>query len=129
MDTISLTINRAAQNLMPFEETQAWFALLGVNEQRKVLDRLRYFVIQSHPTKEEAAQAIQQSGLRKTFTPCVLIMRFEMVEALGRIVQLPADEQAKSFRLLLKVFAIADERRRLTQCVNGCTHEWHNLPE
>ncbi|MEU2998957.1 DUF5958 family protein [Streptomyces sp. NPDC006995] len=39
----------------------------------------------------------------------------------------PHDERLKSFRLLIAVLAVADERRRERFCSDGCGHARHRL--
>ncbi|MEU3134681.1 DUF5958 family protein [Streptomyces sp. NPDC006854] len=49
-------------------------------------------------------------------------------QQLGKIASLtPHDERLKSFRLLIAVLAVADERRRERFCSDGCGHARHRL--
>jgi hypothetical protein len=43
----------------------------------------------------------------------------------AKLLKLPHAERERSFRLLLALFQIADERRRSTACLNSCSHWWH----
>jgi hypothetical protein len=123
-----LQLNRIAQGLVPEELGLRWFGGLAAAERVAVLQDLAYITHQSHPKLEEVPLAIVRSGLKPTFTPCVMLQNADRpTSALSRIASLPEPEHAKSFRLLLALFSIADARRRDTQCKDGCTHEWHNL--
>lgn len=123
-----LKINKAAQGMISYPEITSWFESLNEEQQIKVRAELNYCVFQAHPTSQEIEVAIQKSGLKPTFTPCVVFMSNHINEALQKNLRLPNDEWLKSFRLTLEILAVADERRRKTQCANGCTHDWHNIP-
>ena len=123
-----LQLNRIAQGLLAEDVGLRWFEGLSAEERIAVLRDLVHITAQSHPNGEEVPLAIAKSGLKPTFTPCVMLRTAEQPgRALSRIASLSAPEHTKSFRLLLALFSIADTRRRETQCKDGCTHEWHNL--
>ena len=124
-----LLLNRVAQGHISEAEGLSWFESLLSEERQQALHLLSKICTQSHPLAEEVPVASNRAGLKSTFTPCVLAGLSERPEqAFPQIVALPANEQTKAFRLLLALFCIADDRRRKTRCVGGCTHEWHNLP-
>jgi hypothetical protein len=128
MNSFELEINKAAQGLLNRENILEWFRSLPSLEKKKVLKSLEMCTNQSHPLKSEVDQAIYDSGLKATFTPCVLLKKAEVPEKITyKISSLPENEQEKAFRLLLSLFTIADKRRRETQCSNGCSHEWHKI--
>jgi hypothetical protein len=128
MKPTQLQLNRIAQGLIPLDVGVAWFEKLTVTEQSSILRDLEYIAQQAHPTAAELPMAIASSGLKKTFTPCVVLLTAVTTRvAISRIASLPAAEHLKSFRLLLALFSIADARRRASQCKDGCTHEWHNI--
>lgn len=105
-----------------------WFESLSAEEQADTLRLLSHFCIQARATTEDGPESIRRSGLRATHTPAVLIARGRIDQQLGKIVSLtPHDERLKSFRLLIAVLAVADERRRERFCSDGCGHEWHQL--
>lgn len=113
--------------MIPFEEGMKWFENLEEAEQVLLLHDLAICYAQSHPTDEIVELGLQKSKLKPTFTPCVIILKFRMREALVKIMELPKSERIKSFCLLLSVFSIADKVRRDQYCKDGCEHEWHNL--
>lgn len=128
MHAHQLQLNRIAQGVLSEAAGNSWFEELSSVEQTEVLQDLAYVCHQAHPKPSEVPEAITRSGLKPTFTPCVMLKSVAIPEhAISRIISLPAEEHAKAFRLLLALFAIADTRRRETQCKGGCTHEWHNL--
>jgi hypothetical protein len=123
-----LQLNRIARGLLTEDSGLRWFEELPAAERATVLRELAYITAQSNPKREEVPLAIAKSGLKPTFTPCVMLRNEERPNrCLSPIAALPEPEQSKSFRLLLALFSIADTRRRETQCKDGCTHEWHNL--
>ncbi len=128
MNELDLKINKIAQNIIPKDEGVKWFEKQVQNDiGSTILGQLSMFIQQAHPKPDEVEKAIQISKLKPTFTPCVLITSKSLKDALHKIVYLPKEEQLKSFKLLISLLSIADERRRNTNCVSGCHHEWHNL--
>ncbi|MER5477732.1 DUF5958 family protein [Streptomyces sp. NPDC002734] len=122
-------LNELAQGLRPFPDGLAWFEALDEEKQSVVLRHLGHFCYQSHPTREEAVEAVRLSGLRPTHTPCVLILRGRADEQAGRVATLrPRHERIKAFRLLVRLLAVADARRRRF-CGGRCSHAWHRLPD
>ncbi|MFK4692223.1 hypothetical protein RKD22_005158 [Streptomyces pristinaespiralis] len=119
-----VVLNELAQGLRPRAEGVEWFEGLAEEDQRKVLHALVLFCGQARACEDDVPESIARSGIRPTHTPAVMLTkwRFEM-EAL------PAYELSKSFRLLIALFSIADARRRMLHCADGCGHEWHNLSD
>ena len=122
------TKDRIAQGFIPIAEAIGWFAGLSPNDQRDVLRVLVRMTSQATPMKSDVEHAIRQAGLKPTFTPCVMAMKTESpVRGFDKLGNLPPHEWVKTFRLLIGLFSIADQRRRETWCKGGCTHAWHNL--
>ena len=120
-----MQINLYAQNKLSRIEAVNWFESLDKNTKHNTLTRLYWYIINTSPTKEEIDISIANSGLKKTYTPIVLILKDN--NPLPRILELPENEYKKSFILLLEVFKTADTRRRNEECKGLCTHEWHNI--
>jgi hypothetical protein len=120
-------INEVAQGLRDMEEAVIWFDSLGQTEQRAVLQEVVRYSMQAHATAEDGRNGVAQSGVKPTMTPAVLIVREPILEQMGKIINLPPSEYTKSFRVLLSTFAVADTRRRETECRGACGHSWHNL--
>ncbi|SBT93487.1 hypothetical protein GA0115233_10652 [Streptomyces sp. DI166] len=105
-----------------------WFEGLSTEEQTNTLRLLSHFCVQARATAEDGPESIRRAGLRATHTPAVLITRGRIDQQLGEIAGLtPHNERLKSFRLLIAVLAVADERRRRRFCSDGCGHAWHRL--
>jgi hypothetical protein len=122
-----LKINQIAQGVVSWDAGVEWFETCAEAERNLILRELGFIVSQAHPLVAEVQPAIEESGLRSTFTPCVLALKSNPPErAIHKIISLPEPERLKSFKLLLALFSIADRRRRSTVCKGGCTHEWHN---
>jgi hypothetical protein len=77
-----------------------------------------------NPTSTHVEEAIRSSGLRVTYTPCVLMLRKPPPEALSKIGNLPDAERQKSFRLLISILGVADSERR-AGCGDNCAHWWN----
>lgn len=120
-------LNKLAQGIRPLEQGVDWFGRLDSTEQFAVLRDLAGFCIQSRALIDDGAEAIRRAGIRPTHTPAVLITRGHLAEQLTKIINLPQDERAKAFRLLVGLLGVADERRRARFCVRGCSHDWHQL--
>ena len=124
-----IQLNRIAQGMMPVKEGVAWFEGLSPDDQRAVLRTLAFMTEQAHPHSAEVPVAIEEAGLKATFTPCVIVLRARLPEkGCVRLPSLPRHEWSKSFRLMLALFTLADRRRWKISCQNGCMHPWHNLP-
>ncbi|WP_435210304.1 DUF5958 family protein [Streptomyces sp. bgisy034] len=122
--TNELVLNELAQGLRPTAEGVEWFESLAEGEQRKVLHALVLFCGQASACEEDVPESIARSGIRPTHAPAVMLTKWRF----GMEV-LPAYELTKSFRLLVALFSIADTRRRMLHCADGCGHEWHNLSD
>ncbi|MBI0300670.1 hypothetical protein JBE04_41020 [Streptomyces sp. PRKS01-29] len=120
-------INEVAQGLRGMDDAVSWFGSLDQAEQRAVLQEVVRYSMQAHATAEDGRNGLAQSGVKPTMTPAVLIAREPILEQMGKIINLPSNEYIKSFRVLLSTFAVADTRRRETECRGGCNHAWHNL--
>jgi hypothetical protein len=117
-------LNELAQGLIPADEGVEWFGSLSEGDQRRVLHALVLFCGQARAREEDVPESIARSGIRPAHTPAVMLAKWRFgMEAL------PAYELAKSFRLLVALFSIADTRRRALHCADGCGHAWHNLPD
>ncbi|WP_369122987.1 DUF5958 family protein [Streptomyces viridochromogenes] len=120
-------INEVAQGLRSLEGAVTWFSSLEQVEQREVLHEVVRYSMQAHATVNDGREGLPRSGVKSTMTPAVLIVREPILEQMGKIINLPPGEYVKSFRVLLSTFAVADTRRRETECRGACSHAWHNL--
>ncbi|MEV0445944.1 DUF5958 family protein [Streptomyces spectabilis] len=120
-------INEVAQGIRSLDDAVAWFSSLEQVEQKAVLHEVVRYVMQAHATVDDAREGLARSGVKPTMTPAVLIVREPILEQMGKIINLPPGEYVKSIRVLLSTFAVADTRRRETECRGTCSHAWHNL--
>ena len=127
MDEYEVTLNKIAQGQISKESGVKWFSLFSEIEQREVLGTLNRCIHQSHPDPSEIEIGIIESGLKETYTPCVIMRANNFNNARQKILNLPRNEWIKAFTLWLCIFTIADTRRRETDCKGGCEHWWHNL--
>jgi hypothetical protein len=127
MNEIELRINKIAQGLIDNQDGTTWFEDSHENMQRSILRAFYYMLHQSHPTHADVENGIRLSGLKPTFSPCVVMLKRPLGDACNKILAMPHHELSKAFKLWLAIFSIADRRRRETNCANGCAHDWHNL--
>ena len=127
MNDNELLLNKIAQGFVRVEDGIDWFNASDLDTKRNILQSLSVFLIQSHPTSDEVEKGIARSELKRTYTPCVLMVEKPFNEAVAKIRNLPENEWRIAFVLWLSIFSIADKRRRETECLDGCTHEWHNI--
>ncbi|MFJ5234650.1 DUF5958 family protein [Kitasatospora sp. NPDC088391] len=128
LDERAVLLNALAQGTRPLDQGAAWFQGLDGDEQALVLRDLVGYCLQARALTEDAPESVRRAGLRPTHTPAVLLTRgHHLGTQLTKITGLPPDERVKSFRLLVALLAVADDRRRARSCADGCTHAWHHL--
>jgi Family of unknown function (DUF5958) len=120
-----ILLNQLAQGIRSMEAGNEWFAGLPVEQRLEVLRTLSHMALQAGARGEDVAPAIKRATLRASHTPCVLLLKGRLAGQLAKVLALPPPEYEKAFALLLALFAIADQRRRATQCADGCQHWWH----
>jgi hypothetical protein len=126
---IDVKLNLISQGFISHKDAEDWFLVLDDTTQFYVIQRLVYFILQSGAKGSDAESAVVASGLKHTFTPCTLILSGPLKIQLSKIANLPASERKKSFRLLMTLYVLVDEKRRNTECKMGCSHWWHNSEE
>jgi hypothetical protein len=127
MNDIEIAINKIAQRIIPIEEGVEWFTSASDESKSEIMRALDLCIFQSHPNNEDIENGIVKSELKETYSPCVLIRKKPFNEVRQKVLNMSGLDLVRSFRLLITVFGIADERRRNEQCIGGCTHDWHNL--
>ncbi|MGI5162376.1 DUF5958 family protein [Microbispora sp. CA-102843] len=120
-------LNELAQDIRPVSWGVVWFEGLTAEDQLVVLRDLANYCIQAGAVVEDGPESVLLAGIRLTHTPAVLITRGRLAEQLAKIINLPQDERAKAFRLLIALLTVADGRRRERYCAGGCSHAWHQL--
>ena len=107
-----LQINKFGQNLVNIENIILPFIDFSLSKKREYMEDIVSLILQSKPENEDANIAIVESGLKPSFTPCVLLVKNGVKEfGLLKIVQLPESELIKSLILVLTLFKIAYKRR------------------
>ncbi len=104
-------VNKYGQGLVVIEELINRFHLLDWPKKKAFLNDVLYLIMQSKPKEEDTELAIKESGLKPTFTPCVLLRKGVANHHLMKIVGLPEIELNKAFTLLLNLFKVAYKRR------------------
>lgn len=121
-------LNWIAQSLLPLDDGHRWFSGLSPGRQRDVLRTVSVFVVEAGASPLDVAHAVERAGVKPGSTPVVLLRKGSLKVQLAKVIALPEAELGRSFRLLVSVFSIADERRRTTRCQGGCRHWWHQDP-
>lgn len=108
-----ILLNQYAQNLVSADILLERFNILDLEHKRKYLSIfIGYFIMQSKPINTDIQEAIINSKLNPTHTPCVLLIKGGVAtHNLLKISNLPEYELNKVFRLLLSLFRIAYLRR------------------
>ncbi|WP_343608390.1 DUF5958 family protein [Chryseobacterium oranimense] len=104
-------INKYAQGLTSIETFKMLFSNFKIEEKRDYLEEIVSLIIQSKPKNEDIDLAINESGLRPTFTPCVLLRKGIAKHSLMKLINLPESELEKTLILLMNLFKIAYTRR------------------
>ena len=120
-----ILLNQLAQGIASDAEGEAWFSAQSGDNKRRLLRGLGNFILQAGPKPEDAAIAIAESQLKPTLTPCVLIAMPNLRVQLAKVATLPEFELPRVFRLLIKLLAAADGRRRKEQPPDLVNHWWH----
>jgi hypothetical protein len=128
MDTIR--INQAAQGVRSLAETRLWFCEHSSHEQRALIQEVGYLALQAGAVPEDAALAASYAAQKRGSPACVLMSKGVPKVQLSKILELPDEENLRSFSFLVGLLSVADARRRQTSCATGCQHWWHrNLRE
>lgn len=106
-----VAINQFGQGSCSIKELTHRFAQLDELEKKQQLYDLTFLLIQSNPLDSDIEQAIIDSSLKPTYTPCVVLKAHRMSVGLSRVISLPYDELDKAYKLLLHLFKIAYLRR------------------
>lgn len=107
-----ILINQYGQNLVLIEALIEDYKTLDSDERKMYLLHLVSLIIQSKSDDSDISQAIENSHLEETFTPCVLLEKGgTKYYNLKKIVELPDSELEKALILLLNLFKIGYNRR------------------
>lgn len=118
----TLLINRFAQGLVDCEPLISLFKELDLEQKRDYLAEIRSLIMQSKPNNNDIEITIQNSGLRPTYTPCVLLCKGVEDYKLKKINDLPEPELEKALIVFLNLFKVAYLRRFNTE--KNAPHKW-----
>jgi hypothetical protein len=106
-----ILVNKYGQELIEIKLLIDVFGLLDWPQKKLFLNDILYLIMQSKPNEGDIEIAIEKSGLKSTYTPCVLLRKGVANHHLIKIVELPETELNKAFVLLLNLFKLAYRRR------------------
>ncbi len=121
----SIFLNQVAQGVYPMEELTKWFEPMSEDRQILALKEVAHMIQQAKILPEDGDSAVKESGLKPTFTPCILLGKGANSVQVNRIVMLPKAERTKSLILLMYLFRVADRRRRAQEPYDEERHWWH----
>jgi len=110
-----ILINKYGQGVINSEPLLLNFEGLEVASKGDFLNDLLFLLQQSKPTDSGIEPAILESGLKPSYTPCVLLGKGVSSHNLERLIKLPENELTKVFLLLLSLFKIAYQKRFATE--------------
>lgn len=113
--TQEILLNKYAQGIESEEIVLNAFYDMSLKDKVKYLKDLSNLIIQSKPVREDTNLAILNSGLKQTYTPCVLLQKGITMNNLYKIIELPENEIQKVIILLLSLFKVSYSRRFLTE--------------
>lgn len=106
-----ILISKYGQELVNTEELLDLFRSFDISFQKVFLNEILFFILQSKSKEEDIEPAIINSGLKSTYTPCVLLKKGVANHNLEKLINLPENELTKVFVLLLSLFRVAYRRR------------------
>jgi transcription initiation factor IIE alpha subunit len=117
-----ILVNKYVQSVVDVEDLIIIFNSFSLDNKKKYLNDLLFFILQSKAQDEDIEPAIEKSKLRRTYTPCVIIQKGVGTHNLKRLLNLPENELNKSLILLLNLFKIAYMKRFETEKKD--TYKW-----
>lgn len=118
-----LVLNRVSQQVIALDESTCWFNSLGIDERRRVVQLCFYMAFQAGANVGDVSQAVAGSNVKPTATPAV-VLSTNLRYGMPKVVSLPETDLETSYRLVVSLYSIADQRRR-ERCSSDCKHWWH----
>lgn len=107
-----ILINKYGQGIITIDSMLNLFNSFNIENKRNYLEEILHLILQSKPNDNDIKPAIEQSKLRPTYTPCILLKKGGVAtHNLRKLVNLPDNEQQKVLTLLMSLFKIAYQRR------------------
>ena len=110
-----ILINKYGQGLVTSQLLLLIFEGLEVASRKNFLNDVLFLVQQSKPNNDDIEPVIFESGLKQTYTPCVLLRKGVANHNLEKLVKLPENDLNKVFLLFLNLFKKAYQRRFLKE--------------
>lgn len=111
----AINLNKYGQDILHIKYLLKSFSELKTSEKRNYLTEVLSLIHQSKPKEEDIELSIISSGLKPTYTPCVLLKKGFGSHNLNKIINLPDNELNKSLILFLNLFKIVYKRRFLIE--------------
>lgn len=106
-----IIVNKYGQGLISIENLLDTFNANDVQMKRAFLTDMTYLILQSKVKDSDIQSAIEESKLKPTFTPCVLLTKGVATYNLNKILNLPENELNKVLILFSSLFKIGYQRR------------------
>jgi hypothetical protein len=119
-----ILINQYGQDIISINFLLNRFKLLNIEEKKIYLRDILNLIIQSKVINDDIQEAIKNSNLKSTYTPCVMLKRGVASHHLEKIICLPDKEADKILSLFLSLFRIAYMRRFKIE-KNNSTKWWY----
>lgn len=111
----AIQFNQFGQDVYGETKLISQFESLGIESKRSMLKDIENLIIQSKSTTDDIDKAISKSGLKPTFTPCVIIKKGLNYGDFQKIIGLPENELTEAFRLFIYLFKEGYHRRYLEE--------------
>lgn len=120
-----IKINKFAQGIYENREILNIFKGLDLAEKVALIEDIIFLILQSKCKISDVTEAIKLSGLKSTFTPCIMLGKDISQNNLFRISKLPENELNKVFLLFINFFKIGYIRRYKEE--NKTSNKWWYL--
>jgi hypothetical protein len=107
----TILINKYGQGIVDISPLVKLFTGFTVEEKVDYLEEIISLIVQSKPSNNDIEPAINESRLKSTYTPCVLLRKGVEPHNLKRITTLPYYELEKTLVLFMNLFKISYQRR------------------
>lgn len=106
-----IAVNQFGQGGLLADDLLDKFSQLNENDQREWVLYISDLIWQSKPIDSDIEQAILESSLKPSYTPCVILRTHRLKIGLNQLIVLPFNELERVYRLLLFLFKQAYQRR------------------
>ncbi|MGX5854433.1 DUF5958 family protein [Dyadobacter jiangsuensis] len=120
-----ILINQFGQDVFNSDRLLERFSKFDEPQKRDHLNGLWLLLSQSKPLDSDISHAMADARLKPTYTPCVVLLKHGIKLGFRKLMDLPANELDKVYRLCLFLFRIAYQRR-FQQERNGTTKWWYS---